>query len=85
MMKNDKMTQCVWKIKCPLSYDELQSTNDPRYRFCNVCEKKVYKCNNMNEAIEHAQKEHCIALNVVSDNEVEVLQGYLDIPKFLRS
>jgi len=49
------------QYKCPLIYDELQSTGDEDVKFCNTCKKKVYHCWTMDQLKKHSMKGDCVA------------------------
>ena len=40
----------------------LQKTDDPIIRFCNECNKNVYRCKTEKDMDEHIKLNHCIAV-----------------------
>lgn len=49
---------------CDLRWEDLQSTSDRTVRHCGDCKKNVHYCDTIMDAREHAQKGHCIAVDL---------------------
>jgi len=51
-------------FKCPRQWSALALTEDPRVRHCDVCSKPVYFSANVDEAMDHARRGECVAVDV---------------------
>lgn len=51
-----------FQFECEQSWLLLQATDDPQVRYCDTCEHRVYRCDSVEEAAEHARRGHCIAV-----------------------
>lgn len=51
-----------FQFQCPKQWDALQPTAEPGVRACSQCQKSVYFCQSAEEAAQHAQLGHCIAV-----------------------
>ena len=56
---------CEYKFeyKCPLEWENLKKTKDSKIRFCNKCNKNVYRCITSEDIDKHLQLNHCVAVN----------------------
>jgi uncharacterized protein (TIGR02996 family) len=66
-----------FEFVCPRRWQQLQPTKDSAVRYCDRCERRVYYCRSVDEAREHAQKGHCIAV----DSRAERRYGDLTLPQ----
>ena len=89
MKKTFIIDNCEFKVKykCPQLWKDLQGTDNPDARYCNECEKEVYRCNDEKEVKKHIELKHCIATegNFI-DNEPsksKVMQELTDALKHL--
>jgi len=59
-----EIENCGWifKIQCPLQWDQLAETADPAIRTCGSCLQNVYLCETGEQGVAHAQLGHCVAL-----------------------
>jgi hypothetical protein len=57
----------TFEYKCPLEWKNLKKTEDSKVRFCDECNKNVYRCKTDEEIDKHRQLNHCIAVNDVLD------------------
>ena len=68
---------CEFKVKykCPLLWKDLQGTDNPDARYCNECEKDVYRCNDEKEVKKHIGLKHCIATegNFIDNQPIQEL------------
>ena len=68
---------CEFKVafKCPLLWKDLQSTDNSDARYCNECEKEVYRCNDEKEVKKHIGLKHCIATegNFIDNQPIQEL------------
>lgn len=62
-----------YQFACAMSWGDLMATTDQRVRFCNVCDKHVYECDSVDEAMERAEMGQCTAIDV--DLGGEMLMG----------
>ncbi len=51
-------------FKCPRRWSALALTDDPRVRHCDACSKPVYFSANVDEAMDHARRGECVAVDV---------------------
>ena len=81
MKKTFIIDNCEFKVafKCPLLWKDLQGTNNPDARYCNECEKEVYRCNDEKEVKKHIELKHCIATEGIAPDaaDPEPLIGYI--------
>jgi uncharacterized protein (TIGR02996 family) len=49
---------------CDLRWEDVQVTDDRAIRYCDTCQHNVHYCDTITEAREHAQKGHCIAVDL---------------------
>jgi uncharacterized protein (TIGR02996 family) len=49
---------------CDRRWEDLQTTTDQAVRFCDDCRHNVHYCGTIMEARKHAQKGHCIAVDL---------------------
>lgn len=61
-----------FRFVCPQQWTELEATDDPRVRHCNVCEKRVYYCEAVEEADRLAAEGKCVAWRF---DEIPVVGG----------
>jgi len=64
MKKVTKVANCKKigiETPCPLHWKQLEVTKEKNVKYCNVCEDKVYFCENDEELIKNATKGNCIA------------------------
>ena len=52
-----------FEYKCPLEWKNLKKTKDSKVRFCNECNKNVYRCKTGEDIDNHIQLNHCVAIN----------------------
>jgi uncharacterized protein (TIGR02996 family) len=51
-------------FRCPKQWDKLTATWNDAVRFCAVCQRDVYYCQTIPEALGHAAQGHCVAVNL---------------------
>jgi uncharacterized protein (TIGR02996 family) len=51
-----------FKFRCPRQWQALTLTDDSKVRFCSACAKNVYYSETVDEARDHAQSGHCVAV-----------------------
>ena len=54
----------TFSFRCPVGWDEMEPTEDPRQRHCRECQRAVYWCHDANEAGIRADQGECIAVPV---------------------
>ncbi len=61
---NFNIENCEYKVKykCPLEWKNLKETNDSKIRFCNECNKNVYRCETSEDIDKHIELNNCIAI-----------------------
>ncbi len=57
-------SQVKFQLECPKQWDKLQSTTEPKVRYCNECEQNVHYCETMSEAFECALSSQCVAIPI---------------------
>ena len=91
MKKTFIIDNCEFKVKykCPLLWKDLQGTENPDARYCNECEKEVYRCNDEKEVKKHIELKHCIATegNFIDNEPIKskVMQELTDALKHLEA
>jgi hypothetical protein len=50
-----------WEFRCPMRWDELETTEDASTRYCDRCEKTVHYCSTVEELNTFAGDKKCIA------------------------
>ena len=91
MKKTFIIDNCEFKVKykCPLLWKDLQGTDNPDARYCNECEKEVYRCNDEKEVKKHIELKHCIATegNFIDNEPIKskVMQELTDALKHLET
>mgnify|MGYP001440319410 CR=1 FL=1 len=53
----------TFEYKCPLEWKNLKKTEDSKVRFCDECDKNVYRCTTNEDIDKHIELNHCIAVN----------------------
>ena len=56
--------QVTFKFRCPQKWNKLQPTGKAAVRYCESCRKKVYYCGTIEEAQDHAEEGHCVAVDI---------------------
>jgi uncharacterized protein (TIGR02996 family) len=51
-------------FRCDRGWHQLQSTADPTVRFCDSCRQHVHYCDTITKAREHADEDHCVAVDI---------------------
>jgi uncharacterized protein (TIGR02996 family) len=54
----------LFEFVCDKRWDELAPTHDNAMRRCEDCQENIYFCETITEAREHAEKGHCIAVDL---------------------
>jgi uncharacterized protein (TIGR02996 family) len=52
-----------FKFVCTQRWEQLLPTKVAAVRFCEECHKKVHYCHNIEEARDHADQGHCVAVD----------------------
>ena len=65
MSKKIYIDNCEYEFgyKCPLEWKHLKKTKDLKVRFCDECNKNVYRCRTDEDIDKHIQLNHCVAIN----------------------
>jgi hypothetical protein len=63
LKSKDKIINCEFEFKCPLSWENLQKLENNDVRFCSSCEKNVYFAQSQNELDKLANEGKCVAFN----------------------
>jgi uncharacterized protein (TIGR02996 family) len=56
--------QLRWSFVCPMKWEQLQETADPRTRVCSACRKEVRYCDRIDEAQAVAGRGGCVAVDL---------------------
>jgi uncharacterized protein (TIGR02996 family) len=59
-----RMVSLLFDFVCDKRWDEMTATEDNGVRFCEGCKEKVHYCDTITEAREHAEKGHCVAVDL---------------------
>ena len=78
---NFNIENCEYKVKykCPLEWKNLKETKDSKIRFCDECNKNVYRCKTSEDIVKHINLNNCIAVEK-NDERPEPLMGDIDFP-----
>ncbi len=76
---------------CPVGWDRLQTTDDPRRRLCATCQRSVFRCHNPQEAALRAEQGECVAVpawlvqaaRAERPHTLQLLVGRLDYTRLL--
>jgi uncharacterized protein (TIGR02996 family) len=82
-----KSTRHGWQLRfdfvCDKTWADLQPTGDTTVRHCETCSKNVHFCDNLADAREHSQENHCIAVDlgiIRRDGDLEPPMAWLGQP-----
>lgn len=53
-----------FKFLCPKQWQNLAPTSDATVRFCDTCQKNVYFCETIYEALDHAHAGDCVCVDI---------------------
>ena len=56
-----------FRMKCPLSWDALGTTDDEATRYYSICERSVFLCTTNEDAVSHARRGECIAVTMIDE------------------
>jgi hypothetical protein len=59
----DKITNCVFKFKCPLEWGKLDKTDIQGIRFCDICNRNVHFARTQSELDDLAGRGKCVAFH----------------------
>lgn len=62
-----------WKHRCPGKWADLTMEIEPNVRECQVCNRKVYRCESPGQAIKLSARGECISI-LLPDVEVAVAE-----------
>ena len=51
-----------FRVRCPMSWEELTATTRPEVRHCGRCREDVYRCEDLTTAEAHARAGRCISV-----------------------
>ena len=76
---------CELKFSCPMEWSELDRTNNDSVKFCQECEKNVYRVRTREETIIRAKQGQCVAyipddIDLVDSVPGSTLLGDIDLP-----
>jgi len=76
-----------WRLRfdfvCDKTWADLKPTESATVRHCGTCSKSVHYCDNLADAREHAQENHCIAVDlgiIRREDDLEPSIGFLGSP-----
>jgi uncharacterized protein (TIGR02996 family) len=61
---NRKVPELRFQFQCHRNWEELKATGNDAVRFCQDCQQKVHYCDTIVEARKHADKGHCVAVDL---------------------
>lgn len=53
------------EFECPRDWGSLATTEKRNVRYCGSCAKQVFYCSTVDDARRHAQRGHCVAVDIV--------------------
>lgn len=53
------------EFECPRDWGSLATTENRNVRYCGSCAKRVFYCSTVADARRHAQRGHCVAVDIV--------------------
>jgi uncharacterized protein (TIGR02996 family) len=53
-----------FRLICDRRWEDLRVTEDRAVRFCAGCEQSVHYCDSITQAREHAERGHCVAVDL---------------------
>lgn len=53
----------AFRFECPKKWESLTPTSADPIRYCESCDQHVHYCSSLNEARQHAERGHCVALS----------------------
>jgi uncharacterized protein (TIGR02996 family) len=56
--------QLRWSFVCPMKWEQLAETDDPRTRVCGACRKEVRYCDRIDEAQAVVVRGGCVAVDL---------------------
>ena len=62
---------------CERGWEDLQTTTDAKVRYCEGCSQQVHYCDSLDQARDHADVGHCVAVDLA----VERREGDLERPR----
>jgi hypothetical protein len=74
-----QLRNCEFSFKCDAQWDEMGKTETENVRFCDACQKEVYRCDTDEELIRAIRSNLCVAIPSPypreEDEPVRVLAG----------
>jgi uncharacterized protein (TIGR02996 family) len=70
-----------FEFECPKKWENLTPTGGDLIRFCNACRQNVHYCASIDEALGHALRGQCVAI----DLRVERKEGDLELAPVYRA
>jgi hypothetical protein len=67
---------CEFEYKCPLNWDELDSTNSSNIKFCKTCDKAVKLCVEQSEIDFASETGLCIAYPLYTPEMEKKIKDY---------
>ena len=76
-MDNILIRNCQFRYKCNEDWSDMDKIEElgDKVRFCRVCNKNVYLCENDDEFIEAVSKDRCVALFEQKEDHTPRLLG----------
>lgn len=66
---------CEILFECPKKWANLNETLSYDVRSCDVCNKNVYLCSDIEDLKIHSKERHCVALKIKDDTEERQMMG----------
>ena len=66
VMSHPKLEACrmSFRFTCPKQWERLKTSDAPKVRYCESCQRHVHFCNSIQEARYHANRGDCVALTL---------------------
>lgn len=75
-----KIINCSLKYQCGNRWEDLDTTNQPKVRYCRECDRGVHQCDNEAEYQQAIKLKQCVALNKASKGDSDYVLGVPETP-----
>ncbi len=75
-----KIINCSLKYQCTNKWENLDTTNQPKVRYCRECDRGVHQCDDETEYQQAIKLKRCVALNKPSNDDSDYVLGLPGIP-----
>ena len=64
MNPDAEIRNCEFRFKCPMTWDALSTTLEPKIRYCSQCEREVVYCKTASELKRAIIENQCVAVEI---------------------